>query len=128
MQSVTYFRISVNSFAVTSLGRGRSLPYTFLIRAGHFAKGHKRIGCLSAARKAGLTVPGDLSVIGFDGIDFSAHTEPPLTTVAVPEKEMSRMAIHLLKQLINKEITPPKSYCLETDLIVRKSCAPPPAE
>ena len=83
------------------------------------------IGCLSAARKAGLSVPRDLSVIGFDGIDFSAHTDPPLTTVAVPEKEMSRMAIHLLKQLINKEITPPKSYCLETELIVRKSCAPP---
>lgn len=83
------------------------------------------IGALSAARKAGLSVPGDVSVAGFDGIAFSAHTDPPLTTVAVPEKEMSRMAIHLLKQLINKEITPPKSYCLETELIVRKSCAPP---
>lgn len=83
------------------------------------------IGVLSAARKAGLSVPDDLSVVGFDGIEFSAHTDPPLTTIAVPEKEMARMAINLLKQLINKEITPPKSYCLETELIVRKSCAPP---
>ncbi len=86
------------------------------------------IGVLSGAKKAGLSVPADLSVLGFDGIEFSAHTDPPLTTIAVPEKEMARMAIHLLKRLINQEIAPPKSYCLETELIVRKSCAPPKAE
>lgn len=83
------------------------------------------IGAMAAAKKQGLRVPEDLSVMGFDDIEFAAHTEPPLTTVAVPEKEMSHMAIHMIKQLINKEITPPKSYCLDTQIIVRKSCAPP---
>ena len=83
------------------------------------------IGVLAAARKSGVSVPRDLSVIGFDGIEFSAHTDPPLTTVAVPEKEMSRMAIHMIKQLIGREIAPPQSHCLETDLIIRDSCAPP---
>ena len=83
------------------------------------------IGVLSAARKMSLNVPRDLSVIGFDDIEFATHTEPPLTSVAVPEKEMSRMAIHMIKQLINKEISPPRTFCLDTQLIVRKSCAPP---
>lgn len=83
------------------------------------------IGTLGAAKKVGLSVPGDVSVAGFDDIEFSAHTDPPLTTVAVPEKEMSRMAAHMIMQLIHGEITPPRSYCLETELIVRQSCAPP---
>ncbi len=83
------------------------------------------IGAMSAARKMSLKVPSDLSIIGFDDIEFAAHTVPPLTTVAVPAVEMSRTAIRLLKQLINKEVTPPKSYWLDTELIVRKSCAPP---
>lgn len=83
------------------------------------------VGVLSAAKSLGLRVPDDLSVVGFDNIDFAAHTNPPLTTVAVPEKEMSVMAAHMIKQLINGEISPPKSYCLDTSFVVRESCAPP---
>ncbi|MCC8189523.1 MAG: LacI family transcriptional regulator [Planctomycetes bacterium] len=84
------------------------------------------IGALSAARIRGLRVPDHLSVMGFDNIEFAAHTDPPLTTVAVPEREMSHMAIQMMKGLINHEITPPKSYRLDTQIIVRKSCRPPP--
>lgn len=83
------------------------------------------IGALSAAKSLGLRVPADLSVVGFDNIDFSAHTNPPLTTVAVPEGEMSIMAARMIKQLINNEITPPISHCLETSFVIRESCAPP---
>ncbi len=86
------------------------------------------IGALSAARKMGIRVPSQLSVVGFDNIQFTEHCEPPLTTVAVPEQEMSRMATHLLKQLISGEVTSRRSVWLETQLIVRKSCAPPHSE
>lgn len=83
------------------------------------------IGALSAARKIAVRVPEDLSVLGFDDIEFSSHTNPPLTTVSVPAKEMSRVAVQIVKQLINKEISSPKNYWFDTVLIVRKSCAPP---
>ncbi len=83
------------------------------------------IGALGAARKMSLHVPRDVSVAGFDNIEFTEYCDPPLTTVAAPDKEMSRMAAYLLKQLINKEIASPRGVWLETQLIVRKSCAPP---
>lgn len=83
------------------------------------------IGAIGAAKKLGLRVPEDVSIVGFDNIDFASHTNPPLTTVAVPEREMSVMATHLITQLINGEIAPPISYCLDTSFVVRESCVPP---
>lgn len=83
------------------------------------------IGVLKAARKMSVNIPKELSVVGFDDIEFATHTQPPLTTVAIPEMEMSRLAIALLHKLINQEIAPPKRYCLDTQFVMRKSCAPP---
>ncbi|MER3469524.1 MAG: DNA-binding transcriptional regulator CytR, partial [Thermoflexus sp.] len=64
------------------------------------------IGALKAARAAGLRVPEDLSVVGFDDILFAAYTEPPLTTVAQPKYEMGRTAMGLLLRLLEGEQAP----------------------
>lgn len=84
------------------------------------------IGALSAARTLGFDVPGDLSVCGFDNMDFSAHSNPPLTTVDVPDREMARIAARHLRTLIQGDASEcPLAVCLETCLVIRKSCAPP---
>jgi len=54
------------------------------------------IGALGAIFKCGLRVPDDISVIGFDDIQLSAYTSPPLTTVHVPHAEIAKAAVHAL--------------------------------
>ena len=54
------------------------------------------IGMLAALRGAGFSVPGDLSVVGWDDIEFSAVTDPPLSTIRVPRREMGAAAIDAL--------------------------------
>ena len=81
------------------------------------------IGAISAARALGLGVPTDLSVCGFDNIDFAAHSNPPLTTVDVPAREMARIAAGYLSELIQgKNNSQPLLSCLETRLVIRDSC------
>ena len=54
------------------------------------------IGALSTLRQAGLRVPGDLSVVGFDDIPFASYVDPPLTTIHQPKDEMGRIALRML--------------------------------
>lgn len=53
-------------------------------------------GCLAALRESGLSVPGDVSVIGYDDLDFAQETWPPLTTVHLPFDELGRAAARLV--------------------------------
>ncbi|HSD50327.1 MAG TPA: LacI family DNA-binding transcriptional regulator [Candidatus Methylomirabilis sp.] len=80
------------------------------------------MGALAAAREHGARVPEDVSVIGFDDIDFAAYCNPPLTTVRVPAYEMGQLAVRVLISLIRGRETTPRRYLLDTDLIVRGSC------
>lgn len=54
------------------------------------------IGAMKAAREAGLHVPASLSIIGFDDISFAAFTDPPLTTIRQPRRELGRAAVAAL--------------------------------
>ncbi|MCP4756567.1 MAG: LacI family transcriptional regulator [Proteobacteria bacterium] len=83
------------------------------------------MGALAAVKEKGLTVPGDVSLAGFDDIDFAAYLDPPLTTVKIPAFEMGQLAVKALIKMIDKGPEQVRQYCLETDLIVRKSCAGP---
>lgn len=56
------------------------------------------IGAYEAIRAAGLSIPGDISVIGYDNEDLVAHLTPPLSTVQLPHDEMARLAIKLLAE------------------------------
>ena len=59
------------------------------------------IGVLGAARELGLRVPGDLSVVGYDDVDTSRHTDPPLTTVHQPIREKGERAVGLLLAIVD---------------------------
>lgn len=84
------------------------------------------LGALAAARERGLSVPDQLSVVGFDDIPEAARTTPPLTTVRQPLAEKGRLAARLLvDQLAGKKVS---SRQLSTQLVVRGSCAPPRRE
>lgn len=86
------------------------------------------IGALQAVKAAGLRVPQDLSVIGFDDIDFASYTDPPLTTVSQPRKALGRAAMALLMEMLDDPDTPPRKKLLPTHLVIRGSSGPPPAE
>jgi LacI family repressor for deo operon, udp, cdd, tsx, nupC, and nupG len=84
------------------------------------------IGGMSVARQRGLTVPSDLSVVGFDDISFAAYTVPPLTTVAQPVREMGQETVRLLLDVIKGQTLAPVSVILPHRLTIRESTAPPP--
>jgi LacI family transcriptional regulator len=83
------------------------------------------LGALEAARDAGRSVPGDLSVVGHDDNPEVQLTRPALTTVAIPKREMARQATELLLRAITRTGTPSNSLqLLRPELIVRGSTRP----
>lgn len=83
------------------------------------------IGTLHAVRTVGLNVPDDVSVVGFDDIYLSLHTNPPLTTVAQPKYRLGQLAIQKMHNLLNGNATGTDVFTpLECPLIVRESTAP----
>ena len=81
-------------------------------------------GVMAAAIAAGLRVPEDISIVGYDDLPMAAWTTPPLTTVRQPIVEKGRLAARMLIQrLQGKEVESPPT--LETSLVVRKSTAHP---
>lgn len=79
------------------------------------------IGAMSAIQSAGLQIPGDVAVAGFDDIFLADHTHPRLTTMRVPAYRLGWTAAELLIGLIQgaKQTAP---VVLETELVVRESC------
>jgi LacI family transcriptional regulator len=80
-------------------------------------------GLLGALRDAGVAVPGTLSVIGFDDIEFARHATPPLTTMAVPRRELGTRAWETLFAEIGGG-EPAAPVLLPTTLVVRSSTGP----
>lgn len=80
------------------------------------------IGAKSAIREAGLRVPDDISMMGFDDIPWSRYSDPPLSTVHLPAEALAQQACVMLLDLIQGQTPPVKHLDLETQLIVRKSC------
>lgn len=87
------------------------------------------IGVLMGLDREGLRAPRDISVVGFDDIHLSEFTLPPLTTVRVSREAIARMAYEALVEGLQHDPakTEPKSYVLETTLIVRSSTGRPPS-
>jgi LacI family transcriptional regulator, galactose operon repressor len=84
------------------------------------------IGAIQAARERGLSVPADLSVVGFDDLDLSRSITPSLTTVRQPMEEMARVGVALLTRLIEGRPIDALHVELATELVVRESTGPPP--
>lgn len=85
------------------------------------------IGVIDAARRRGVKVPADLSVVGFDDIRFARHVDPALTTIAQPMREIGHGTVGLLLQILEGRATQPRSVTLPHTLIVRGSTAGPKA-
>jgi DNA-binding LacI/PurR family transcriptional regulator len=81
------------------------------------------IGALRAIHRAGLRVPEDISLVGFDDIDFSQMTQPPLTTVRLPRKDLAEKAFDALNTIIDSKSQIGRQYAVETHLVVRESTA-----
>ncbi len=81
------------------------------------------LGAIRAIRDAGMQVPDDIAIVGYDDIPMASYSEPPLTTVHQPIVDMSRMGVELLLDLLEGKY--PKGYyakiLLQPELVVRKS-------
>ena len=84
------------------------------------------VGAISAARQAGLRVPEDVAITGFDDFEFSEYVDPPLTTVRVPAYEMGRVAARMLIGALDGEPPATPHAVLENELVVRASARRPP--
>jgi LacI family transcriptional regulator len=85
-------------------------------------------GALLALRSAGLSIPGDVSLIGFDDFALATFTDPPITVVAQPTAEIGRLAAQLLLERLEQRDLPPRIVRFQTELIIRGSvrCLPGP--
>lgn len=81
------------------------------------------IGALRAAHESGVHVPDELSIVGFDDIELSAYTSPPLTTVAQPKERIGALAVDMLLERVSGKRRDARKVVLQPELRVRASTA-----
>ncbi|MFC3746611.1 LacI family DNA-binding transcriptional regulator [Paenibacillus sp. GCM10012306] len=79
------------------------------------------IGLLKAAHEWGRKVPDELAIVGFDGIDMSQYTNPPISTIKQPSYKMGEVAMEELLRLMKEPASDFKKIELDVELIVRES-------
>jgi DNA-binding LacI/PurR family transcriptional regulator len=84
------------------------------------------LGVMKALGEHNISIPDDISIIGFDNIETAAYTQPALTTISVPTKELGRMAVKIMLDKLETG----RDYALKVNLpfslIERDSCKAPP--
>ena len=99
-----------------------------LLEAGHkftavfVASDNVAMGVKAALREAGLRIPEDISLVGFDDIPWAQYSDPPLTTVHLQAQELARRTCLVLMDLLQNKEPDLKQQIVETHLVVRKSC------
>ncbi len=84
-------------------------------------------GAIDAIREAGLNIPDDISLVGFDDVHEASQLNPPLTTIAVPKRQMGRLAVRMLADQIGQpgngvpEVATPLKLVVPVSLVVRGS-------
>jgi LacI family repressor for deo operon, udp, cdd, tsx, nupC, and nupG len=79
------------------------------------------IGVIDAARRRGVRLPQQLSIVGFDDIRFARHVDPPLTTIAQPMREIGQNTVRVLLEILGGRPSPPASVTLPHRLVIRAS-------
>lgn len=80
---------------------------------------------MRAARRGCLSVPRDISIVGFDDIRLAEFTEPPLTTVRLSRQELAEHAFHTLLGVGDQPGEPRKAeHIVETSLVIRETTCP----
>ncbi|EMF30856.1 LacI family transcriptional regulator [Streptomyces gancidicus BKS 13-15] len=86
------------------------------------------LGVVRAARRKGLDVPGQISVVGYDDSALMNCTEPPLTTVRQPIEAMGKAVVELLNAQISGSTVAPEELLFEPELVVRGSTGQAPRD
>mgnify|MGYP000070345538 CR=1 FL=1 len=104
-----------------------------LTAASHFARMKNRpsaifsmndemaIGCIQGLKSAGILVPEDIAITGFDDIEFARYCDPPLTTIAQPAEDLGRAGLNTLLELIEGQELQQTETVLPYEFVVRKS-------
>ncbi len=79
-------------------------------------------GAMEAIQQRGLSIPEDISLVGFDNIPQSSLVSPKLTTIHQLLEQMGQIAVKMLLEHINDPNRPPRRVTLGTQLIIRDSC------
>lgn len=116
------FAIPAGEAAADRLLAGPSVPTAIVCASDHIA-----IGAMRAAKKRGLVVPRDLSIIGFDDIPFAGAFDPAISTVRQPRLAMGETAMRVLLDILADGLPKPEETVLETELVLRATIAAPPA-
>jgi LacI family transcriptional regulator, purine nucleotide synthesis repressor len=80
------------------------------------------MGAISAIHQAGLKVPEDISLVGYDNVELAQYLSPPLTTINQPKEALGRLAVTRLLARINGQQIENRLITLEPDLVIRQSC------
>jgi LacI family transcriptional regulator len=110
------FRTEGGYVATRTLLRQRQPPDGLL-----FSNNLMTVGGLRAIAEAGLAIPDDIAIVGFDDAIWTTALRPPLTVVAQPTYEIGQTAAQLLLRRIEREKFPPRRVVLRAELIVRAS-------
>ena len=80
------------------------------------------MGAISVLREAGLSVPDDVAIVGYDDLPPATQAEPPLTTIRQEIAQTGQIAVQLLKKIIDGDVAEPEHIILPNKLIIRSSC------
>ncbi|MFW6039437.1 MAG: LacI family DNA-binding transcriptional regulator [bacterium] len=101
------------------LDAGATLPTALVANSDLWAQ-----GLLAALHDAGLRVPEDVSVVGFDDLPIATTTIPPLTTIRQPRGELGEAAFEMLQRLMQNPADDVEPVCFPCELVVRRSTGP----
>jgi LacI family transcriptional regulator len=111
------FTLAGGARAMRMLLASRKRPQAVL-----FANDEMAVGGLAVLRSAGLRVPAEIAVTGFDDVALARHVHPSLTTVAQPMRKLGEQAVRLLLRRVAEPTCPRQVVVLPTRLVVRRSC------
>ena len=115
------FTMSSGSTAAEQLFKAKHPPTAIFCFNDEMA-----LGAIRYLKCTGRSVPQDVSVVGFDDIEFASFCDPPLTTIEQPTREIGNKAMSLLFDMLNGGKPEATMHTLPIKLIVRDSAAPPP--
>ena len=114
------FRFEGGRLAASQMLAEKTLPTAVVVANDLMA-----LGAMQEFKAAGMNVPRDISIVGFDDISFASLSEPALTTVCSPRVEIGRRAVEALMLTLNRPHQHGTEVRIPTYLIKRESTAPP---
>lgn len=130
-QALLTHNINVNSAYIQEARFGITSGYSQMIKllsleqpptAVFVFNDEMAIGAIKAIKDSGMSVPGDIAVVGFDNLEISSILEPSITTINQPKYEIGKKAMLLLMSLMNGENLSKRKLVLQDELVVRESC------